>query len=146
MHLLQLTPNLMVRDVTETVKFYCRLFGFEIQYLIEEGGESNENFDTDIHSDKTYQYAGLINGSYRLGLQTQKSIHTDIPEIVSLTKPVFSGSLYIEIESLAAFKNLLTDQSIREVPRTWYGMHEIYLQDPNGYILCVATKTPKPKK
>lgn len=82
MKLLQLTPNLIVKNVGESTNFYAQLFDFEIQYLIRKGGENDTGFDTQVDPEKEYQYAGLVNDSFRLGLQTSQSATQDRKSVV----------------------------------------------------------------
>ena len=142
MKLLQLTPNLMVADVANSTTFYKELFDLEIQYMIVKGGEGDDGFDTEVQPGVEYQYAGLIHNDFRIGLQEKESILADVTEITEKNAGTMSGNLYFEVESLEEIKDKLADTNYRDVPTTWYGMQEIYLSDPDGYIICIAQKDP----
>ncbi len=138
---LQLTPNLMVRNITESVTFYTDILEMEIIYLIRSGNTTAENFDTSLQEDVKYQYVGLSKGDFRLALQEQSNMFEDIQELDPGSKPgFFAGTFYIEVPSLESFKKRLGGLEFREKDTTWYGMQELYLKDPNGYILCIGSK------
>ena len=140
MKILQLTPNLMVKDVALSTTFYATLFEMEIQYMIREHGENATEFDTKVETGITYQYAGLIKDGFRIGLQETDSILNDVKEISLKTPGKFSGNLYLEVEYLEKIKSHLEKVNFRELTTTWYGMKEIYFTDPDGYVICVAQK------
>lgn len=140
MKLLQLTPNLMVSNVSKSTQFYVDVFGFDIEYLIEQ--DNLEEMDVEIDTNKTYQYAGLRNNEFRLGLQNKKSIIEDVTEITSQNPGEISGNLYLEVENLSEVTKNLDKNNItyRKKDTTWYGMIEIYFTDPDGYIICAGQK------
>ncbi len=136
----QITPNIMTADVSKSVKFYTNLFGLEIEYLVRQGGENDEGFDTEVDDNKVYQYAGLSKDGFKIGIQEKLSFIADVKETTDKTPGTFSGDLYFEVDDLEAIKEKLDDSDFRELETTWYGMKEVYLKDPDGYVICIAAK------
>lgn len=132
----KITPNLMVKDVKETVDFYKNNFGFE---LIMAVPETQDGILTEIPEDKKVVYALVKNGDAEIMFQSEESFKNDIPTLKDRQIGA-SASFYIEVENHEELYNTLKEKVkvVKELFTTWYGMKEFYICDNNGYVLCFA--------
>jgi uncharacterized glyoxalase superfamily protein PhnB len=130
----KLTPNLMVKDIQETVKFYQEVLGFSLVMAVPE---TPNGMDSHLENGKKYVWAQVENGSIEIMFQEEKSFKEDIPVLSNISLGA-SASLYMEQEDIENFYASLQGKAeiIKELFTTWYGMKEFYVRDPNGYILC----------
>lgn len=132
----KLNPNLMVRDVKETVEFYKNNLGFELVMAVPDTQDAVLN---EIPEDKKIVYALVKNGNVEIMFQAEDSFKEDVPVLVE-SKVGASCTFYIEIENLEDFYGKIRDKVkiAKELFTTWYGMKEFYIFDNNGYILAIA--------
>ena len=132
----KLNPNLMVKDVKETVEFYKNNLGFELVMAVPENQDGILN---EIPEDKKVVYALVKNGNVEIMFQAEKSFKEDVS---ALKKSNIGASctFYIELENLEDFYRNIKDKVdvVKELFTTWYGMKEFYIRDNNGYILTFA--------
>lgn len=135
----KLNPNLMVKDVKETVEFYNNNLDFE---LIMAVPETQDGILKEIPKDKKIVYALVKNGDVELMFQEEENLKEDI-SVFSDSIIGASVSFYIEIENLKDFYNEVKEkvEIVKELSTTWYGMNEFYIRDNNGYILGFAEQT-----
>ena len=136
LELCTLTPNLMVEDVNETIKYYEVILGFSQRMAVDEG--KNMHF-TDIPEGTTAVYAQLTRGSVEIMIQRQDSLITDIPALAN--HPISaSATLYITVTDIEELYGELKAKAdvVNELDTTWYNMREFYIRDINGYILGFA--------
>ncbi|NTW51929.1 MAG: bleomycin resistance family protein [Chlorobiaceae bacterium] len=138
----KLTPNLMVRDVSKTVEFYCNNLGFQ---LIMAVPDTQDGILTEIHQSRNVVYALIGNGNVEIMLQSEESLKSDLPAMAGISIGA-SVTLYIEIEDIGKFhaENGPKVEVIKALSTTWYGMNEFYIRDNNGYILCFAEQAKQP--
>lgn len=132
----KLNPNLMVKDVEETVTFYRDNFGFELVMAVPE---TQDGILTEIPEDINVVYALVKNGNAEIMFQAEKSFKEDVPTLKNM--PIgASCSFYFEHENLEVFYSQIKDrvEVVKELFTTWYGMKEFYVRDNNGYILTFA--------
>jgi uncharacterized glyoxalase superfamily protein PhnB len=132
----KLTPNLMVRDVRDTVEFYRNTLGFT---LIMAVPETQDGILTDLPDGMQIVYALMKNGGAEIMFQSEKSLREDVPALVG-TQLGASISLYMEVEKIDGLYRKLQSKAeiVKPMQTTWYGMNEFYIRDNNGYILCFA--------
>lgn len=132
----KLNPNLMVRDVNETVAFYMNNFGFELVMAVPETQDGVLN---EIPEGIKVVYAVVKNGSIEIMFQSEESLKEDVPALKDSTISA-SCTFYIELEDLESFVQKIKGkvEVVKELFTTWYGMKEIYIRDNNGYILTFA--------
>ena len=119
-----ITANLMVKSVNETLDFYQKL-GFEVQATVPEKGNFN--------------WAMVKRDNVKLMFQTRKNLIEELPMLES--RPIVGGlTFYILVENVKAFKASLPSdiKIIKDLYVTFYGAKEIIIQDCNGYILYFA--------
>lgn len=120
----QLTPNLMVDNVNQTIEFYQKVLGFEVVMTVPEQGEA--------------LWAMVKCGKIGLMFQEKKSLLEEYP----LLQEGSGGGLtfYIKIRDVKVFYNKVKGQAniIAELHKTFYGADEFALMDPNGFVLAFA--------
>ena len=132
----RLNPNLMVKDVKETVEFYKNNLGFELDIAIPE---TQDGVLTEIPKDKKIVYAHMKSGGVEIMFQAKESLKEDVP-VFADAEIGASVSFYILVEKIEDFYNQVKEkvEVVKELSTTWYGMNEFYIRDNNGYILGFA--------
>lgn len=121
----QLTPNLMVEDVNETVDFYKNILGFELVISVPQEG--------------IFNWAMVKNGEVSLMFQEKDNIIAEYP--VLMGKPLGGGlTLYIKVTDVQSLYNKIKMQAhiILDLHKTFYGAEEFAIQDSNGFVLTFA--------
>ena len=118
-----LSPNLFVKDMPETIRFYEQL-GFKLVMTVPEEGD--------------YAWAMMTSDRVTMMFQTQESLGEEMPEI-QRTK---GGPLlfYIQVSDI---RNLFKDIQekvpvIKGLETTFYGATEFSILDNNGFVLTFA--------
>jgi len=131
-----LTPNLAVNSIVETIEYYQRNFGFELQMLVDD---SKTEFDTQIDKKKNYIWAMMQCGAVSLMFQDKESLKDDVG---SFFEDIASSlSLYIMVDDVDSFYESTKEkvEIYKDIETTWYGQREFYVKDINGYILGFAS-------
>lgn len=119
-----ISPNIFVKDINETIKFYKHL-GFEVVMSVPEQGDD-------------LVWAMMTCGNVNFMFQTFESLGSDLPGISRHD----GGSLlmYIQIKEIRKFHDKIKDKVnvIKGIEKTFYGATEFSIQDLNGYILTFA--------
>ena len=136
MKLQSITPNMMVKDVTQSVEYYTQILGFELFMWVDF--DKQADFDG-IHEGVEYAFAILKSWEYELMLQSEKSLEDDLP-FLNKWYENSSVALYLKIENIEEYFHSIKDkvEIARPLKNTWYGMKEFYVKDINGYILWFA--------
>lgn len=137
----KLNPNLMVKDVKETVAFYTDNLGFKLVMAVPE---TQDGILTEIPEDKKVVYALVKNGNAEIMFQEEESFKKDVPVLADSALGA-SCTFYFEVEDLEKFYAGIKDkvEVVKELFTTWYGMKEFYIRDNNGYVLTFAEATPE---
>jgi uncharacterized glyoxalase superfamily protein PhnB len=118
-----LSPNLFVRDITETIEFYKAL-GFTVTMTVPETGD--------------FVWVMMTCGSVSFMFQTFGSLGDTLPDV----SRACGGSLllYIKLKNIRTLfdsvKNKVT--VIQGLEKTFYGATEFSIKDNNGFILTFA--------
>lgn len=125
MQLQSLTPNLMVKDVNQTLKFYTDILGFEVVQTVPEQG--------------SFDWGMVKSGDVEIMFQKEASIISDYPTLQN-SKPGGALSLYIHVESIQKWYAQLQTKTeiIKPLCQTFYGANEFAFTDPDGYILTYS--------
>lgn len=127
----QLTPNLMVEDVTASAAWFVDLLGFTLDGEVPgEGGVVN--------------FAMLHRDDVPLMLQRRGSLEADVPALAGV--PIgASQTLFVDVDDVTALYEPIRDrvETVIALHDTWYGQREVYIRDLNGYIFCFAQPVPK---
>ncbi len=117
------SPNIFVRDMTETIHYYEHL-GFEVVMKVPDEGD--------------LVWAMMSNGKVNFMFQSFESLGSELPEI----SREMGGSLlfYIQVKDIRQFYDVIRDKVkvIKGLEKTFYGATEFSIQDNNGYILTFA--------
>lgn len=133
-------PNLMVRDIHASIAFYRDVLGFDLVFALDK--------DKQDHRDPTGKpiiFATLAWNDAQLMLQTIESLAEELPVFTPASQPTPSGTIYIrgyhpdQVEGRE-----LGDRVVKPPFLQWYGMKEIYLRDPDGYIVCLGAPEGAP--
>jgi len=126
-----MTPNLMVNDVKETVKFYKEVLDFELVNFVDDS-EKGEMIWALIRSDFVY-----------FMLQKKESLLSEYP-IINASNPMATLNFYMEVDNIEKlYEDIKGKNSIKlilDMKTTVYGTSEFAIMDNNGYILTFAQK------
>ncbi len=121
-----LTPNLMVKSVFESLKFYEEMLGFQKVLTVPETGED-------------LQFAILKKDNITLMFQEQKNLIQEYPSLdCEEIKPCLT--LFITVSNVLEMYDILKEkvQLASELHKTFYGKNEFAIFDNNGFILTLA--------
>jgi len=120
-----LTPNLMVEDVNQTVDFYKNVLGFDLIATVPETGRFN--------------WAMMKQGGVEMQFQLRASLAEEIPAFKDRS---IGGSLtlYVGVEGIEELHGRLKDKVaiVQAMHTTFYGTQEFALQDINGFVISFA--------
>lgn len=136
----KLTPDLMVSDVAETVKFYIEKLGFKLKMLVDDKGKTA---DIVIENNKKYTYAMVSRDEVFVMFMRAKTYKKDIKALKNVKKGL-SGTLYCDIEGgVEELRNDFFEKGVKivkDIENTIYRMKEFYIEDCNGYIIGFGEK------
>src|ERR1039458_5212490 len=127
MQIKKLTPNLVVRNVEASLKFYREILGLETAITVPE--------------QSPFVFASVSNGSVEIFLNNQNTVAAESPRLAA----TIGGSLtlYMEVDSLQAILDRVQKAGARiSMPVTdqFYGMKEFAFEDQDGYTITIAQK------
>jgi uncharacterized glyoxalase superfamily protein PhnB len=118
-----ISPNIFVKDINETVKFYQSI-GFETVMTVPEEGD--------------LVWVMMTCGNVTFMFQTFDSLGSELPTISRQD----GGSLllYIQTKEIRKFYDQIKDKVtiVKGLEKTFYGATEFAIQDINNYILTFA--------
>lgn len=125
MNLQSLTPNLMVKNVNQSIEFYSSVFGFEKITTVPESG--------------TFIWAMIQLGNVQIMLQAESSIKEEYP---TLNKHAGGGALtfYIRVTDINALYKVVKEKVnlVKPLGKTPYGANEFAIADPDGFIFTFS--------
>ena len=128
----------MISNMPRSIAFYRDVLGMKLTMMV--------GADQQIISDgEKAVFAALDWDGSQLMLQTIDSLSAELPEFDSNSKPTPSGTIYfrnLHPQSIAG--RVSKDQIIKGPVLQWYGMMELYIHDPDGYIICVGAPQGAP--
>lgn len=124
----KLTPNLIVRDVAASMKFYEAVLGLQSAIKVPD--------------EPPYVFGSVTNGIVEIFFNDQKMVKEDYPPLGA--KPI-GGSLtqFIEVEGLQEVMAAVQKAGakiVMPVKNQFYGMREFAFEDPEGWIITIAEK------
>jgi lactoylglutathione lyase len=127
----KLTPNLVVRDVTAAMEFYCSVLGFKPAITVPEQAP--------------YVFGSVTNGAVEVFFNEQKAVAEEYPPLG--TKPIGGSlTLFIEVEGIEDVLAAVQKTKARVVmplKTQFYGMREFAFEDPEGWIVTIAEPVKK---
>jgi len=122
--LLSLSPNLMVDNVTKSIDFYSKNFGFEL--INSMPGEGEVVWAMMKQSNVTIMFHEKKNMTDEYHLFANKNISATMV-------------LYIVVDDVKAFyKTIEPSLILKELHTTFYKMQEFSVKDHQGYVLTFA--------
>tara|TARA_B110000459_G_C16618583_1_gene500291 strand:- start:3084 stop:3476 length:393 start_codon:yes stop_codon:yes gene_type:complete len=126
MKLNSLTPNLMVKDVEETVEYYTDVLGFTLLMTVPEIGKLD--------------WAMVKRNDVVLMFQTKKSLTSGLPRMAG-EKPGGGLTFYIKVDRITEIHEELFNNEVEiisDLESTFYNTIEFSVVDVNGYILTFS--------
>lgn len=138
----QIITNLMVTDMRKSLEFYCNLLGFKLSM----GVTADRQMFTDGTLRDDLVFAVLKQGPVELMLQLRDSLAEDVPVFSAHDTPCGTFTLYIRGKSIDDLADHLAEtvEIIKGPETTWYGMRELYVRDPDGYVLAFGAPEGQP--
>lgn len=125
-------PNLMVSDMARSFAFYRTVIGLDLVMALSSERQVLAQTDG---SDAIF--AILSGAGGQLMLQTTQSLRAELPSLA--TTPSYTGTIYMRgIDPRPIAERLQPAQIVKPTELQWYGMLELYVRDPDGYIVCLG--------
>jgi uncharacterized glyoxalase superfamily protein PhnB len=127
MQIKKLTPNLIVRDVAASLKFYREMLGLETAMTVPEQAP--------------YVFAGVTNGAVEIFFNDQKVVAAEYPKLAATIGA--SLTLYMEVDVLQDVLDRVKKAGTKismAVTEQFYGMREFAFEDQDGYTITIAEK------
>jgi|ERR1700722_3944714 PhnB protein len=132
MQVKKLTPNLVVRSVEASLKFYREILGLEQTITVPD--------------QSPYIFAAVTNASsgsasVEIFFNDQKIVAHEYPELAATIGA--SLTLYMEVDNLPEVLARVQKAGAKiSMPVTdqFYGMKEFAFEDPDGYTITIAQK------
>ncbi|MDR2913493.1 MAG: VOC family protein [Tannerella sp.] len=120
-----LSPNIGVRSVNETVRFYTEVLGFGLIMSVPETGD--------------LAWAMVGSGGAVIMFQEIRNLQDEYPQLPG--EPLNAAiTFYVKMKNMHVLYEKLkgTEYLARELHQTFYGADEFAVFDNNGYILTVT--------
>ena len=124
-HLKQLTPNIIVADVSRSIAFYRDVLGFSLEQTVPDG--------------EPFVFAIMKSGDVQIYLNAPGPAVEEYPTLKD--RPLGGTlTLFINVDdvrgSYAQLENRV--QVVLPLETKWYGLTEFAFLDPDGYIITFA--------
>jgi uncharacterized glyoxalase superfamily protein PhnB len=125
---LRLTPNLIVRDVERSIRFYCDVLDFELDKHVPEKGP--------------FVFASVRGGGVEIFLNERETAVEEYPEF---GKVPIGGTLTLYlvmqgIDELYAEISANGQKILMPIETKFYGVREFAVADPDGYVITLAER------
>jgi len=130
-----IVPNLMVTEMTRSIAFYRDVIGMTVTMMMS----------TDRHMLEPGQEAAAIFTlldceAGQLMLQTNESLAGELSVFQPDQRPAPAGTIYFRgMEPEPVHERADPEHVLKGPFVQWYGMKEVYLQDPDGHVICIGT-------
>ncbi len=127
MQIKKLTPNLIVRNVEASLKFYREVLGLETGMTVPEKAP--------------FVFGSATNGTVEIFFNDQKVVAAEYPKLAESIGA--SMTLYMEVGSLDAVLESVKKAGAKismPVTEQFYGMKEFAFEDENGYTITIAER------
>ena len=132
-----MSTNLMVLDVAEAVRFYTDVIGGEIAFVVDDQHEST--MDGTIPDNPIF--ASIRMGTGEIMVQERSNLVEDAPMVEADSVPSGTFAMYLRVDAVDEVIARLPESTevLKPVQMTWYGMKEIWIRDPAGYVLTIGS-------
>lgn len=127
MQITKLTPNLVVHNVEDSLKFYSQILGLEKAISVPD--------------ESPYIFASVSNGAIEIFFNDQKTVAADLPALAASIGA--SMTLYMEVDDLQAVLDRVQKAGAKismPVTEQFYGMKEFAFEDEDGYTITIAQR------
>ena len=125
MKLIDSTPNLMVKNVKETIDFYTQFLGFEVIASVPETGD--------------LVFAIVRSGNVMFMFQEENSLKEEYPQLAKF--PQGGGlTFYTHVSDIHSLYEKLNGRVTiaKDLHQTFYGSTDFAIEDCNGYIITFS--------
>lgn len=121
------TPNLIVRDLAASTRFYCDVLGFTVKQTVPDVAP--------------YAFVWLERGDVTVFLNDAAAVARDLPDYAS---PQFGGTatLFVAVDGVDALHAAVAPNArvVMSLRTQFYGMREFAIHDPDGHLLTFAER------
>lgn len=121
------TPNLIVRDIAASTRFYCDVLGFTVKQTVPDAAP--------------FVFVWLERDGVTVFLNDPGAVAKDLPMYAT---PAFGGTstLFITVAGVDALHALVSPRTPVVMPlhTQWYGMREFAIHDPDGHLITFAER------
>jgi predicted enzyme related to lactoylglutathione lyase len=120
-----LSPNMGVKSVNETVKFYTEVLGFQLLMSVPEAGE--------------FAWAMVGSGNAVILFQETGNLQEEYPQLNGQSQHA-TITFYVKLKGMNVLYEKLkdTDYLVKALHKTSYGADEFAVYDNNGFILTIT--------
>ncbi len=124
--------NLMVSDLGRSVRFYQEVLGLEVVFIVAADRSTVDDPAQGV-------FCMLRSENSELMLQQKESLIEEVP-VFSMDQPLSATAAFYfrGIDPDTVVSSLDMKHIVREPFTQWYGMREVYITDPDGYLICAA--------
>ena len=127
-------PNLLVTDIARSVAFYRDVLDMTLVMAVTPEREMLSDVEGADAAFAILEWKGS-----QLMLQTAAALAEDLAVFSPDQKPSASGTVYLrDIHPKDVIDRVPPDRIVKGPALQWYGMVELYFQDPDGYVICVG--------
>jgi uncharacterized glyoxalase superfamily protein PhnB len=125
---LRLTPNLVVRDVERSIRFYCDVLDFEL--------------DKHVPENRPFVFASVRGGGVEIFFNQYEAV---IAEYQGFKDVTLGGTftLYLVMQGVDELHREIEKRNITVVmpiETKFYGVREFAIADPDGYLITLAER------
>lgn len=133
-------PNLLVTDIARSIAFYRDVLDMTLVMAVTPEREMLSDVEG-----ASAAFAILEWNGGQLMLQTAAALAEELPVFSPDQKPSASGTVYLrDVHPKDVIDRVPQDRIVKGPVQQWYGMMELYFQDPDGYVICVGTPEGPP--
>src|SRR3954465_5878629 len=125
---LRLTPNLVVRDVEKSIRFYCDMLEFEL--------------DQHVPEKPPFVFASVRGGGVEIFLNEFSSATAEYPAFANV--PIGGTlTLYVAMQGVDELYEKVRGDGLKilmPIETKFYGVREFAIADPDGYIITLAER------
>ncbi len=125
----KLTPNLVVSNVEQSLAFYCDVLGFARTHAVPD--------------QSPFIFAGVQSGPVEIFLNASGPMVEEYPALAGKS---LGGTLTLFIELVGiekVYEELRSKVNVTmRLEKKWYGVTEFAFEDPDGYVITFAERTP----
>ena len=129
-----IVPNLAVRDIARSVRFYRDTIGMTLTMTVSPTREVGWPGELDGASFATLEWDDC-----QLMLQTVASLADELTVFEPDHAPMPSRTIYFRgLHPDSARDRVVPADIVKGPQRSWYGMTELYVRDPDSYVICTG--------